>query len=67
MTEDYEEMIALDWAVIGGYNKVVKVLLDQYLDVGSDNDGRNKALILAAKAGNEQSVEMLLHDRAEND
>jgi ankyrin repeat domain-containing protein 50 len=65
MTEDDEEWTELDWAVIRAYDKVVKALLDQYPDVGSASRGRNKALILAAEAGNETVIQILLHNGAE--
>ena len=48
MTKDNEGRTPLDWAVVGGNNEVVKVLLEYGTDINVENDGRNKALYLAA-------------------
>lgn len=55
ITKDDEGWAALDWAVIGAYNGAVEVLLWYYPATGSDNRGKNKALTLAAEAGNGES------------
>ncbi|KAK8076612.1 hypothetical protein PG994_003884 [Apiospora phragmitis] len=56
----------LDWAIIGRHNEAAKVLLDHSAPVFGV-DRINKALILAAEAGNAEAVEILLDRGAEID
>ena len=67
LTKDYEGWTALDWAVVGGNNDVLKLLLEYGTDLNAEDDGRNKALLLAAEEGHEQTVQILLDNRANVD
>ncbi|KAL8716183.1 MAG: hypothetical protein Q9220_000088 [cf. Caloplaca sp. 1 TL-2023] len=65
MSKDDEGWRALDWAVVDGYHDVVKALLRHGLD--HEDNGRNKALILASQEGHEITVQMLLDHGANAD
>ncbi|KAL8949471.1 MAG: hypothetical protein Q9222_004419 [Ikaeria aurantiellina] len=64
-SKDDEGWRALDWAVVDGYHDVVKVLLRHGVD--HEDNGRNKALILASEEGHEITVQMLLDHGANAD
>ncbi|EPE36656.1 Ankyrin repeat-containing protein [Glarea lozoyensis ATCC 20868] len=65
LTKDYEGWTALDWGVLGGNNEVLRLLLEHGTDISAnDDDGRNKALCLAAEEGHELTVQMLIDNGA---
>ncbi|KAK8092127.1 uncharacterized protein PG998_015140 [Apiospora kogelbergensis] len=66
LAEDVEGWTALDWAIIGRHNEAAKVLLDHSPSVFG-LDRTNKAMILAAEAGNDEAVKILLDGGAEID
>jgi ankyrin repeat protein len=65
LTKDYEGWTALDWGVLGGNSEVLRLLLEHGTDISAnDDDGRNKALCLAAEEGHELTVQMLIDNGA---
>ena len=62
-TKDNEGWNALDWAVLEGNSEIVRELLEHGVD--AENDGRNKALVLAAWEGHDDTVQMLLDNGAD--
>ncbi|KAK8000508.1 hypothetical protein PG990_013108 [Apiospora arundinis] len=66
LAEDIEGWTALDWAIINRHNEAAKVLLGH--SSTAFGPGRmNKAMILAAEAGNAEAVKILLDNGAEID
>ncbi|RMJ19240.1 hypothetical protein CDV36_001057 [Fusarium kuroshium] len=65
MVEDDEGWTALHWAVINGYDELVKLLLKPHSGLSPDETQINKALILAAEAGSSKTTKMLLQQKDE--
>ena len=57
LSKDCEGWTALDWAALGSDGRVVKLLLSNGV---SSSEGRERALLLAAEEGHEQTVQVLL-------
>ncbi|KAK7991518.1 hypothetical protein PG988_000312 [Apiospora saccharicola] len=66
LAEDMEGWTALDWAIINRHNEAAKVLLGHSSTAFGPNR-MNKAMILAAEAGNAEAVKILLDSGAEID
>ena len=65
LTKDYEGWTPLHWAIIHRHNDAVTSLLDATTHSWADKELQyNKALILAAEAGNHVVVQMLLQNGA---
>jgi len=64
---DCEGWTALHWAVMGGSAELVEILLSHHANNASlGRLQRNRALILAAEAGSEAMIRMLLDDDDDN-
>ncbi|KAK7967599.1 AGC PKA kinase [Apiospora aurea] len=64
LTHDVEGWTALDWAITGRHYDTAKVLLAHYSQA-SEVARLNKSLMLAAEAGNDEAVEILLSKGAD--
>ncbi|KAM4067399.1 ankyrin repeats (3 copies) domain-containing protein [Hirsutella rhossiliensis] len=67
VAEDFEGWTALHWAIMRRHDNISKILLSRIASNQSDKLQHNKALILAAEAGNPATIQMLLDEGAEVD
>ncbi|RSM20764.1 hypothetical protein CDV31_000454 [Fusarium ambrosium] len=60
----HDQVTALHWAIINGYDELVKLLLKPHSGLSPDETQINKALILAAEARSSKTTKMLLQQVA---